>query len=289
MQMTDDQPNTLLPLTAEQTKHRAIDRQALAFAHRAVLLHWEQQFGAAVSVISLFVGIPLLILLKKLPPYWFSPEMFAQGIFFFVCAALGGIALNVAVSLPLREMVKEARQSDDKRKIGVLLDSYREYPLYANHVPAATRSESEFPSREFDSSDILLTLLPQIEEEDAVLFSPAQRKILRDLLRHPDPCLIVVALTALGKVGHRSDLPAIWKVAGNASKAVSAPQVVQAAKEAAAQIEARLSQHSQTLLRAASSPEDVSDQLLRPAAPRPSQTEAAQLLRARNEDTRKDY
>lgn len=193
----------------------------------------------------------------------------------------------MATSRTLGAMLEDAIRSQDKCKIGVLLHTFQEYRRTGDdlHVPSSPNGTQPHLVA---LARIMAGLLPQIEAEDTILFSPAQRKILRSLLRNVQSEVVLGALKALGKIGDAADLPMIRKLAQGGWRAAVDPQLVPAAEAAAAQIEVRLSEQNQTetLLRSAARPQGEPMQLLRPVAPQPNQTDTQQLLRAENADTK---
>ena len=228
-------------------------------------------FGAIAAI------LPALGLMKSYP--------IVNPIALFVLA-MGALLWAVRANAPLNRMIEEAKLSPDKRDIGLVLDAFREYSSLADN-PHHSRKKPDFmPPLVMEMGEILARLLPQIEAEDAVLFSPTQRAILRRLLWKTDTMLVLGALQALRKIGNSADLPFVQRLAQGAWNAAEKPMLIPVAIETAAHIETRLSQQNQTqtLLRSSIRPEGVQAELLRPAAPQTSRTDAGQLLRAENGD-----
>jgi hypothetical protein len=280
--ITDDKPPVPSAFDEKKGKPSALDSSSLNFARRLARLRRDQLWAGIISLSSCLSSLPVLAFRGDHPGYLSAAAVTAIHVA-QVSVMIGGIFWSMAAGRALGAILEDAIQSQDKRKIGVLLHTFQDHrrlgdDLHTPNSPNGTQPHLVAMAR------TLAGLLPQIEAEDTILFSPAQRKILRSLLRNAQSDVVLGALKALGKIGDSADLPMIQRVAQGGWKAAEDPHLVPAAKEAVAQIEARLSGQNQTetLLRHSAGPKGEPMQLLRPVAPQPNQTDTQQLLRAGN-------
>ena len=262
------------------------DRKALDFARRAVSLRRQKSWGMATGFSSLALAAPSLVFMNRYPALVPSAYLGAVPLGLIAIAALA-LPWAAAANAGLNRMIEDAKKSQDKRTVGVLLDAYQEYADLA-HRNQYHRARSEvLPLIEADLRQNLTAILPQVEENDALLFTPAQRKTLRLLLRNSDSGVVWSALQALGKIGNRADLPMVQQLAVGAWNAAVKRGLADTARSTCAQILARLSEqnNTQTLLRGSAGPEEFSAELLRPATPQVNRTDAEQLLRAEQRDS----
>jgi len=268
----DEKPLSLLGEKKDNAP--AVDPQAVDFVLRADSFRRQCRCSVATTGITGTIAVVGLLLGATLFPHaQVNGWLLAAVVLIFVSEANWMATVGTA----MEEIVAHAKQSRDKRKIGVLLDEYwrlyqaREHPYDPEKAPLIT-----------GLARILAELLPQIDEEDSVLILPAQRKVLRSLISDPATRLSLEALHALGKIGDYTDLLAIEKLLNKAQEQAKDMPLIQVAKRAVTQIEARLAEQKQiqSLLRASIPPNGTTDHLLHPVTPTPNQTDVEQLLRA---------
>ncbi len=277
----DNTANTTAPPDIQHKKQVASDRNSLNFARRAGSFRRQRGWGMTIGFSGLFLSVASLVIMNKFPGL--------VPINYIGAVPIGMIAV-AAVALPwatmanvwLNRMIEDAKKSQDKRKVGVLLDAFQEYAALAHRYQNDRKRIDVLRLIVADVTQPLKVILPQMEEVDAILFTPAQRKTLRLLLRNRDSATVRSALQALGKIGNGADLPMIQQLANGAWTAAVDPGLAETAQSTSVQILARLAElnSTQTLLRGSAMHEGVPTELLRPAISQPDQTDAEQLLRA---------
>lgn len=141
-------------------------------------------------------------------------------------------------------------QFDDKRAVG----------------PLAEALEFGDNDKKAVAEAALVKLLPGLQASDSPLLNEDQRKCLYNALKSKNTELILAILKAFAQVGGSKELPHVEKLLESGTFHPES-QIIEAAKACLPLLQERAERErqSQTLLRAASAPDDPSQVLLRPA------------------------
>jgi len=191
---------------------------------------------------------------------------------------------------PERRLLDTLQTLDNITLVGTLADAL---PGVTAEMSSLTNSETNRAMR-----TALTHLLPRLQASDARLLNTAQRaRLNQELARgrqalnpawdgtsrvEARAALDVAILKAWEQVGDEHALPIVQKLAAQSARTSAQKKVQQAAQSCLPYLEARAGEQraTQTLLRAADTPTESGNVLLRAAASGTTQTDSTQLLRA---------
>jgi hypothetical protein len=191
---------------------------------------------------------------------------------------------------PESRLLDILRTLDNITLVGTLMDAL---PSVTADMSSLTDSETNRAMR-----TALTHLLPRLQASDARLLNTAQRaRLNHELARgrqalntewsgasmvEARAALDVAILKAWEQVGDEHALPIVQKLAAQSARTPAQKKVQQAAQSCLPYLEARAGEQraTQTLLRAADTPTESGNVLLRAAASGTTQTDSTQLLRA---------